>query len=196
MGVKCFYMEPTDKTRISLRRYVPSSEDECPAEGQSYHTTKNPIDTVEGEDIGASGKGNYEGDERWPDRCKCGYEYQEGDKWQVFTETLYERQDTGELVTIHDAPPGAMWNAHWMQYEGPDGRCLTVKLPNGRHWMIDSRASNCDRPDDDDHQCWPRKGEPPNITVDKDFGDTCGAGAGSIQAGDYHGFLRDGELTT
>jgi hypothetical protein len=38
-----------------------------------------------------------------------------------------------------------------------------------------------------------RHGEAPNITVDKN-GVTCGAGAGSIQCGSYHGFLRNGEL--
>jgi hypothetical protein len=68
-----------------------------------------------------------------------------------------------------------------------------VRLPNGRDWAIDGRATNCTRPDDHEHQCWVKHGEPPNITVDKD-GNTCGAGAGSIQIGDWHGFLRDGML--
>jgi hypothetical protein len=67
-----------------------------------------------------------------------------------------------------------------------------VMLPNGIEWMIDGQASNCTRPNED-HFCWVRTGEPPNVTVGKD-GNTCAAGAGSIQARDYHGFLRNGYL--
>lgn len=75
-----------------------------------------------------------------------------------------------------------------------DGPCLTVMTPGGV-WRIDSRASNCGSPYDYEHRCWVRHGEPPAVTVDKE-GVTCVAGAGSIQCGDFHGFLRDGALTT
>lgn len=44
------------------------------------------------------------------------------------------------------------------------------------------------------HKCWCRHGEAPNFTVDKN-GVTCIAGAGSIQIGNYHGFLQNGFLT-
>ena len=71
---------------------------------------------------------------------------------------------------------------------------LLVVCPSGQSWDIDSRASNCTMPDDRTHRCWVRHGEPPNLTVDK-AGKTCAAGAGSIIAGSYHGFLRNGELT-
>lgn len=74
---------------------------------------------------------------------------------------------------------------------------IVVELPGEcdttHAWDINGRASNCGRPDDRTHRCWVRHGDPPNITIDKD-GDTCSAGAGSIQMGDYHGFLRDGKL--
>lgn len=75
------------------------------------------------------------------------------------------------------------------------GRHLMVVCPNGRQWDIDSRANNCTRPNDDRHRCWVRHGDPEtgDVTVDKD-GATCEAGAGSIQAGDYHGYLHDGEF--
>lgn len=121
----------------------------------------------------------------------------------------YHRPDTGEVFDrLGDCPPGAMWDAHWMvKGDGyaadggyvlgglheQDGRFLVVRLPNGRDWCIDSRASNCTLPQDNVHRCWVRHGEPPNLTVDKN-GVTCAAGAGSIQAGDYHGFLRGGRL--
>lgn len=74
-----------------------------------------------------------------------------------------------------------------------DGRWLVVRLPNGHDWCIDSRCNNCTRPNDNAHRCWIRHGEPPNITVDKN-GVTCSAGGGSIQSGDFHGFLRNGVL--
>jgi hypothetical protein len=100
--------------------------------------------------------------------------------------------------------PGCMYYASWYDcrarghcYRGwtnCDGRHLYVVLPNGHEWDIDSRASNCNRPDDTEHRCWVRGGEPPNVTAGKD-GNTCSAGAGSIASGDYHGFLRDGVLT-
>lgn len=110
------------------------------------------------------------------------------------------RPDTGETQrSPHLFGPGAMWIATWLMgdsggrwHPGPDGNILIVETPGGS-WNIDSRASNCDRRDDHVHHCWIRHGEPPNITVDKN-GDTCGAGAGSIQCGSYHGFLRNGHL--
>jgi hypothetical protein len=109
----------------------------------------------------------------------------------------------------HLDPAGSMYFADWYHYreekEGEPVRYgfdwdnqftppLMVKTPGGT-WDIDSRASNCTRKDDKLHRCWRRHGEPPNITVDKAGGDTCGAGAGSIQCGDYHGFLQNGVLT-
>jgi len=109
------------------------------------------------------------------------------------------RPDIGETYPNYAAlPVGAMWFAVdpdiWKGMGiGPDGRSLIVKTPGGM-WNIDSRASNCTLPDDNEHRCWIRHGEPPNVTVDKN-GNTCQAGAGSIQCGDYHGFLQNGVLT-
>lgn len=93
--------------------------------------------------------------------------------------------------------PGDMyWNTwypnhvFWDNQKGPH---LEVVLPNGCHWNIDSRASNCGSPEDKQHRCWVRHGVPPEITVDK-AGHTCTAGAGSIDMGGWHGFLRNGYL--
>jgi len=58
---------------------------------------------------------------------------------------------------------------------------------------MDDRASNCGSRDDDEHRCWVRHGEPPDLTVDKQ-GLTCTAGAGSIVTDTWHGFLRGGYL--
>lgn len=137
--------------------------------------------------------------------------------------TIYRRADTGEeWPWLNPAPKsmpvGGMYWCSWLDEWGfkrkmemaerdpeikkqphryhPDanGRCLAVITPGG-YWIIDSRASNCTMPNDNDHRCWVRHGEAPNITVDKN-GLTCAAGAGSIQCGSWHGYLRDGELVT
>jgi hypothetical protein len=76
-----------------------------------------------------------------------------------------------------------------------DGRHLYVVCPDGHTWNVDGRASNCTMRDDREHRCWVRHGDPSSgpITVDKN-GRTCAAGAGSIDTGAYHGFLRGGVL--
>lgn len=117
----------------------------------------------------------------------------------------WQRADNGQIYeNLRDAPPGAMWYADWYMNDETPPRSmfhwdnqmtppLIVKTPGG-DWDVDSRASNCTLPQDRTHRCWCRHGEVPRITVDKN-GHTCGAGAGSIVCGDYHGFLRDGFLT-
>jgi hypothetical protein len=122
---------------------------------------------------------------------------------------FWKRAGTEEIKRrISDFGVGAMWLVTWYnrtdgsngervrygsdwdnQFEPP----LMVHTPGG-DWNIDSRASNCTLKNDRLHRCWIRHGVPPNITVDK-AGKTCAAGAGSIQAGSYHGFLRNGQLT-
>ncbi len=145
---------------------------------------------------------------RWPTACTCGYQFGPDDQWRDWQELLYRRADTGEQVTLRShpddrdaptpAPPGAMWDAWWMpeSWRGPDGVALMVRLPNGHDWHVDGEASNCTRKGDRTHRCWIRHGDPRtgSVHVDKD-GDTCAAGAGSIQAGDYHGFMHHGVLT-
>lgn len=194
MGVKCFYLEPTDLDAIYLRRY--SHEDGQCAGRMSYHNAKARVeDRPDGDEIAVT---EYADDPRWPTACSCGYVFTEADVRQVFRDSIYRRSDTADLIPLRDAPPGAMWDATWMRdiWHGDDGRCLVVKLPNGNDWVIDSQCSNCTMPEDrgqKQHHCWIRHGEPPNITVDKN-GVTCGAGAGSIQSGSYHGFLVNGEF--
>jgi hypothetical protein len=101
--------------------------------------------------------------------------------------------------------PGPMACPTWKNSDGTirsrgwtncTGRHLHCVLPNGIHWDIDARASNCTLPDDTLHRCWVRVGDPEtgDVHVDKD-GYSCAAGAGSIAAGDYHGFLHHGTLT-
>jgi hypothetical protein len=115
--------------------------------------------------------------------------------------TIFRRPDTGEIFGDGVAlPPDAVYDATWCHDFpdecGPDGRCLVAVLPNGHHWYIDSRASNCTLPEDKVHRCWVRHGRPEDGTlhVDKN-GVTCAAGAGSIQMDDFHGFLHHGMIT-
>lgn len=139
-------------------------------------------------------------DNRWPTHCGCGYEFMEADHKQVFTRTLYARLDQPEAEpqTWEDMPVGAMRDCWWVDdsHRGADGIGLEVKLPFNYGWMVEGRASNCDRRDDHTHKCWVRHGDPRTgvVHVDKN-GHTCGAGAGSIDTGKYHGFLHDGHLT-
>jgi hypothetical protein len=198
--VRCFLLEPTQQFRRYLRRYDASYPHEpCPGR-MSYHDARYVLDDVELPADTKNNGGDFDfphDDPRWPTHCTCGYKFVEKDFWQAHTHRLYRRSDTGALTTIHDAPPGAMWYATWLEEhdypKGPDGRILIIRLPNGNDWQIDGRASNCDMKDDDVHRCWVRHGVPPDVTVDKD-GVTCHAGAGSIQSGDWHGFLEDGML--
>ena len=210
MEIKCYFLEPINKERLFLRRYshvrandghlhdssviwkdidwsndgLSSCEIElCKDDGENYPDLSNP----------------------WPTKCEsCDYEFKEDDVRQRMVRTLYQRQDTGEILTLREAPIGGMYYATWLDdYEhypkGPDGRVLNVIVPDGTkggsHWSPDSRASNCTMKEDKVHRCWVRHGTPPNITVDKN-GNTCSAGAGSIATGNWHGFLRNGYLVS
>lgn len=206
MGVAVFWLEPIGRARLSLRRYADGA---CPR--GSYHNAALPLFDVEERKV-PDGDGprdwvyHHDGPQtpedvfptyEWPTHCACGYVFREDSTRQVFSDHLYKRVDTGEIQGLRawDRVPGAMWNAEWLatydRYQGADGRCLHVVCPNGQTWCIDGPANNCTMPNDTIHKCWVRHGEPPNITVDKN-GFSCAAGAGSIQAGDYHGFLRGG----
>lgn len=214
MGIKCFLLSPVDKVRVWLRRYTSSAVDACPLKpGQySYHDNMYLIGDL---DYLYSLKGHNgewakfekeltppNDDTRWPKVCNCGYEFKSTDTHQLFSWQLYSGNPDGSLVTLHDTPVGALWYAMWYKdestgqwygdWDNMTGPPLMCKTPGG-DWNIDSRASNCTLLADKMHRCWIRHGEPPNIHVDKN-GLTCSAGGGSIQSGNWHGFLHNGEL--
>ena len=196
--VKVFFLSPTDTHRRSLRRL--RCIDGCGADPKGWCRASVVIDTIEAENP-TSGQVKWPRDDaRWPKACeRCGRAFDDSADWLVDHDRFYKRSDTGELVTLHDAPPGACWDASWFhdhpQYLGPDGRCLIVRCPDGHDWMVDGRASNCTLPNDNIHKCWVRHGRPEDGTlhVDKN-GVTCSAGAGSIATGKWHGFLHNGFL--
>lgn len=136
----------------------------------------------------------------WPKVCNaCGAAPAEGVK------VTHSGSAGGVYNTPSGRPePGDLYFADWMSctdrgkchygWTNCDGKHLHAICPNGHAWDIDARASNCTLPQDTTHRCWIRHGEPPDIHVDKN-GHTCAAGAGSIIAGDYHGFLHHGKFT-
>lgn len=197
MGVKCFLIVDSGVTQIRLRRY--QQGEGCPLPGK-YHNAQSAEVGRKPHKVGAYICGGHvadypKDDARWPKACACGYEFQDADEWQVFSEAIYRAED-GREFTLRDVPPGAMWDAWWgsEHWKGPDGKSMTVVCPDGTQWCIDARASNCTMPEDKVHRCWIRHGEPPNLTVDKN-GVTCAAGAGSIAVPGYHGFLQNGSFT-
>jgi hypothetical protein len=177
-----------------LRRYA--GEATCTGSGYGYHDAAVEIGQAPGIPTdGTIFRNVYPGspahdDPRWPTKCACGYEFQPPDPWQPAQIALWRRADTGALVTLlfrgpQAAPPGAMWNADWMtrfeDYRNPDGRCLTVRLPDGVDWAIDGPARSKGEPPKP--HAWTRTGEPPRITASP-----------SILTPGYHGWLKDGVL--
>lgn len=212
-----YWLEPAGRVAVGLRHYSRGDWSGFTCQG-GYHSALVFTGEAEARFTGEGERRTLTAppsvpheDPRWPTNCGhgCGYEFTTEDERQDWQELIYQRTDTGELVTLREprpdavnaptsAPPGASWDAWWMPDwgQGRDGIALMVRCPNGRDWHVDGRASNCTMPDDRVHKCWVRHGDPRgcHLNVDKN-GVTCGAGAGSIQADDYHGFLAGGVLT-
>jgi hypothetical protein len=180
-------------TRVSLRIYW---GDNC--QGKTCHEAQKHIEDVlhpikdNIHDYYGGNVDDYPFSE-WPTECDhCGSSVPTEDiNKQIFNKRLYDTPsgnlEPGCLYWIDYLPETFFWDNH----VGPH---LAAVLPNGHHWYIDSRASNCTLPEDRTHRCWVRHGEIPNIHVDKN-GHTCSAGAGSIWVEDYHGFLHHGKFT-
>lgn len=200
MPTKVFWLEPRADSEISLRRYVADIEDRtqetCSVSRTTYHNAHTYLSPEESTVYLLDKQEPPHEDPRWPTHCPCGYAFRDTDHWQVFVRRLFQAPD-GQCYTLQGAPPGAMWDASWYpeHYKHEDGLYLVVKLPNGHDWAVDGQASNCTRPGET-HRCWVRHGDPRTgmLHVDK-AGNTCSAGAGSILAGSYHGFLHHGYLS-
>lgn len=205
MAWRCFVVEPAGRLHRYLRRFTWAKELECPERDGAGHDAWAYLDEVEDPAAGirdqeekramareADENGNREllrklvcgdlwphNDGRWPKVCEfCGYEFQDGDEWQLNHASLWSRVDgTGDVFELPNAEPGAMWDAWWLEPKGEDGRHLVVKLPDGWEWEVDGPSSEAPAG-------WERQGEPPEITVSP-----------SIASPGYHGFLVAGELT-
>lgn len=195
-------------TRASLRVYWGDAEcPNCLGGGRpGYHNAQVHLaDSAVLEDWKLGGGPADYPDERWPSKCDhCGVavpaqaperEYGTGGsngglERQVQHDRIYDTP-SGKLE------PGSIFEAHWLprdfMFDGVD-RHLVCVLPNGHHWHMTGRASNCTMPQDRTHRCWVIHEEAPGVFhVDK-AGHTCAAGAGSIAAPGWHGFLHHGEL--
>ena len=217
MATKCFMIAPIAKQYQWLRRFKYGGATKC-ADGQIGHDAwarildfASPVPAIGQYESGDRSPFLFAGDSRWPVKCaSCAYEFVDADARQVSNLRVYADADGREFCLpghiFHDvpvAPAGAMywsWWSHgshfcffWDNCQDPRGH-LNVVCPGGRIWDIDSRASNCKWKEDRSHRCWIKHGEAPMLTVDK-AGKTCAAGAGSIVAGSYHGFLQNGALT-
>jgi hypothetical protein len=189
---QCFWLEPTGEARLETMVVCSVCD----------HATRNSQGTVQVQRDDERSTRHDWGAFNWPKVCEaCGhpFDFESGDDWRSSSTNRTYRRDTGEEGRIHDFGVGAMWDAYWMTRKGPDGRSLMVRLPGDHDWAVDSRASNCDQKERE-HYCWVRHGEPPKVTAGKGSpGESCTAGAGSIwvdQPRGWHGFLRDGVLTT
>lgn len=201
-GIECFLLLPTSRVWRSLRRYS-KHDARCKGNG-SFHNAHFKLGQVESLKDGTFAHDLMPcpppADPRWPLKCDhCDYVFKRDDAYQVFEERVYVTAKGAEH-SLRKPPVGAMWNADWLpeSMQGDDGQAIMVQTPGGK-WLIDGPASNCTKPDDrgkypKHHRCWIRHGIPPKLTVDKQ-GVSCNAGAGSIQCGNYHGFLRHGFLT-
>lgn len=130
MGVKCFFLEETRMRRRWLRRFtLRDKTDACPKLGGGHDASVFIEDILlpDGDNGQAIGDNWPHDDPRWPKACSCGYELAGSDEWMLFEFWLLRRSDNGELTTIKDAPPGALWYADWYLIEGselfrgPDG---------------------------------------------------------------------------
>lgn len=201
--IRTFWLEPAPFKGRDLRRYASGSA--CPGR-YGYHNARSPLGSEFAElmprgeaERGADDAEDYAGDWRWPAKCDyCPYEFAESDARQVNMNRLHSGAPDGALWSLGEAPVGATWDAWWMPDHAPwrmgaDGICLVVRTPGG-DWMVDDFCSNCTRPGDYGHKCWPRRGDARACSVDvrKEHGETCSAGAGSFLMGGFHGFLHDG----
>lgn len=95
---------------------------------------------------------------------------------------MYRRPETGEEKRkVWEFGIGAMFDASWLPWKGPDGLSLSVVLPPGGQndvWHIDGPAGGTDR------RPWTRTGVPPLVTASP-----------SILTPRYHGHLQNGILT-
>jgi hypothetical protein len=181
-------------TRARLRVYWGDNEcANCLGGGnRGYHNAMvHLVDSAELGDWKLGGSPADYADERWPTKCDwCGLPVPPGATRQVHHSRLYDTP-SGE------PEPGSIYEAHWyprdFMFDGVERHLICI-LPSGGTWHMTGRASNCTRPDDRTHRCWVIHEEAPGVFhVDKN-GDTCAAGAGSIAAPGWHGFLHHGEL--
>lgn len=202
MDVQVFFIKPSGRVRRALRRF--DGKGPCSHNGKyGYCNEKLLYDYVHerSDEVVSRSMGREDAlafSDKWPTHCAhCRTSFTDDAAYQIFCEPEYVDAEDRQYF-LRELPVGACYEANWRREHrvGYDGRSLYVQTPGGL-WGIDERARNCTMPEDHEHRCWVRHGSPEDgtIHVDKN-GNTCAAGAGSIQCGDYHGFLHNGKLTS
>ena len=175
--VQCFWCEPAGVAVESLRRFSGFHNPAKCVGPLPYHNAVILIGQVPWTETAYFGRSTipddaFKQDTHWPVRCdQCDYLFVPEDQWQHNFESLFQRADgLGSPFLLKKALPGAMWDATWWPGKGPDGKALTVMLPDGSDWLIDDGR-------------WQRTGTVPKVTVSP-----------SIRSPQYHGHLVNGEL--
>jgi len=183
-GWKLFMAAPSELCQRSFRRFGAGAT-RCPETG--YHDAEIVVDAQfvasPEEECGANPDADERTDPRWPKYCACGYTFHPEDHWQVNVDRLYRGAPDGLLYQRSELPPGAVWQAHWMEdikdnpYAGPDGKVWAVMLPAMIEWLVYGPSS--------DGTKWKVEGTLPGITVYPSIS----------QVGHYHGWIKDGVIT-
>ena len=183
-SIQCFFLDPTPLCQVYLKR-IGHPRRRCAIRTSHRCTSAAPLIAVPRKDQ-ADGDFWPHDDDRWPEMCDwCSTLFDHYDVWNVVHETIYRKRGTDETMTLRDAPPGAMWDAHWMKQHrmpGPDGRYLCVRLPDYRDWFIDGPGVDERNPT---RSTWSRTGFVPYVTVNP-----------PVKTGGWHGKLEDGILVT
>lgn len=203
MAWECFWVVESNEVELWLRRYV-SHDDADPPCPNGYHNDsaligRAPRVMTEDGHWEAIPHEEYAGHPRWPTACPCGYQFTVDDHWQVNQEPIYHHRDRAGEWTQRGLPVGAVFDSHWFpdSWKGPDGRAITVVLPDlnvppgqdarSHFWNVDGPAS----PGDGRliEHAWTRHGDPDDLPS---FSVTASIDA---RGSNYHGFLTNGVLT-
>lgn len=115
IAADCYLLSPTSLWERSLRRYSARGDEEeihndCSGP-LGYHDAEVPLNCENFSEQPPWGQPYFRDDTRWPKKCRaCGYTFAQEDKWQVFFRRFYQRKDTNELLTLLEAPYGALWH--------------------------------------------------------------------------------------
>lgn len=185
-GWRIFIVEETPFVRVGLRRYCSSDKAKCP-KPHGYHDAMVTIEAQaprrdSGPYLSAPRAEEYKDDPRWPKACACGYAFVDEDERQVFVDLLYRGAPDEKLYALRDPlfPPGAAWDATWLpeSFRYSDGRAWVIRMPGQSEWIVQGPSRDGGK--------WQVTGAMPKITAHPSIN----------LVGVYHGFIRDGIITS
>lgn len=184
--IRCFMIEPAGLERVRRRRWVINERCEL---GGIHEAAVFVADEPWSELPTRAATPEEQATQKWPRACACGRVFSDLlDPYQIERSALWRAVVApAALWPIHEAPPGAMYDARWLpkSWRGADGRSLVVITPAGP-WQIDAPSGNGRR--------WVRRGEPPDITVDGSVDQRRLHDGKELIRPRYHAHLIDGWL--